>query len=201
MPGTGLIRFWGLCAALLLLAGCAHWGQRELPPLPLLPPEELGAEVQLSQRVTVTLNGESQTLLAAWAVTAGRLGFAGLTPTGQRLLALSWDGQHFEESYSGMLEQPLPGEQIIAHMQLAHWPPDSIDRALRGTDWEIRYLENDSRRELYLRNRLAFSIHRQFHQEEHEERGQPEQVPDSIDITSPVMDYQLSVTTLQVTRP
>lgn len=177
-----------------LLSACALLsGPASLPEIPLLPPESLGSDVQLSQRVTVEFEGERQVFLAAWAVMDRQLNFAGLTPSGQRLMTLSHGPDGFRESYSALMEENLPGRQVLSHLQLAHWPLDVIEKVLAGSPWRIS--QTATQRQLYLQGRLALSITADYQQRE------GAQLPPKIHIQSHLMPMVLEVQTLQVTTP
>lgn len=176
---------------LAALAGCSFVsGPRELPPLPLLPPADLGRSLQLTQRVSVTFDTESQTFLGAWVVNSEVLNFVGLTPSGQRLLTLSYDGAHFSETYSPMLTETIPGRDVLSHLQLAHWPEASIERNLESSAWRLD-IEAQERR-LYFKDRLILTITGSY-----TESGENE-LPAVIRIRSHAAPYRLEVETLQV---
>lgn len=180
--------------ACLLLSACAVLrGPDRLPEIPLLPPESFGRDLQVSQRVTLEFEGEGQVFLAAWAVTGRELNFAGLTPSGQGLMTLSYGSEGFRESYSALVEEDLPGRQVLSHLQLAHWPLDAISEALGQGPWQIR--QTGGQRELYLQGRLALSIAADYQQ------GETAQLPSIIRIHSHLMPMTLEVQTLQVTTP
>ncbi|MEX1032917.1 MAG: DUF3261 domain-containing protein [Cellvibrionaceae bacterium] len=174
-----------------LLAACSTLkGAGTLPPLPLLPPADLGKHVQLSQRVMVTFADQSQTFLGAWVASAERLDFVGLTPSGQRLLSLSYDSQHFSEHYSSLMEDPIPGREVLSHLQLANWPRASIERQLEMTDW--RLAQSDGERRLYFKDNLILTITASYTEDD------DGKLPAAIRIRSHVAPYVLEVETLQV---
>jgi len=193
-----LLAACSVAVALLTMSGCSSWlAPAKIPELPLLPPQALGYSLQLSQRVEVTTAGDQQTLLAAWIVADNNLSFVGLTPSGQRLLSLNYDGETLTEHYSELLEQPLPGRDIIAYMQLAHWPEDSIEQALASTDWRLK--TDNNQRQLLLKNHLVLTIDRQL--TDQSIGDQTIHFPDTITMISNVADFQLRVRTVQVTTP
>lgn len=162
----------------------------QLPPLPLLPPADLGRNLQLSQRVTVSFDAESRTFLGAWVVNPHAINFVGLTPSGQRLLTLSYDGDRFSESYSPLLREAIPGREVLSHLQLAHWPRASIERGLEASAWRLKVV--DGERRLYFKDRLILTIAASYTEsDEHE-------LPAAIRIMSHVAPYRLEVETLQV---
>ncbi|MGI1679077.1 MAG: DUF3261 domain-containing protein [Cellvibrionaceae bacterium] len=128
---------------IVVLIGCVGVSsQKELPALPLLSPQEFGGSVQITQRVSIKSDSRSQTLLAAWAVSEEEISLVGLSPTGQRLVTLNYDGDLFTEEYSELLEERIPGITVFSYMQLAHWPEDSIRKALLSSLWDMKFSFN-----------------------------------------------------------
>lgn len=185
------LRGLAIILATSVIAACGMLSSpRELRPLPLLPPGELGKDLQLSQRVSVSFEDEQNTFLGAWTVAAERLDFVGLTPSGQRLLTLSYDGRDFAEHYSPMLKDEIPGREVLSHLQLAHWPISSIDAHLAGTGWRLD--SSGGERLLYFKNHLILSIAAGY------DRRGPGELPPLIRIESHIAPYRLEVKTLQV---
>jgi len=192
------MRLWRAAAIVLAgasLGACALLGMgRTLPPAPLLAPAALGQHVQITQKVTVHSGEERQSFLAAWLAAPDRLDLAGLSPSGQRLLTLSWDGEQFREDYSPMLDRELPGRQVLSQLQLAHWPLDGIRQSLTGSPWRLEQtLQGEYReRHLYFRGTAILSIvARMPHDGAHS-------LPATISIRSHLAAYRLEVETLQV---
>lgn len=148
-----------------LLSACSLFvGPKQLPELPLLDPGDYfigknnssGSAKQFLEQITIENSETSQVMLAAWVVDLEKLSLVGLTPTGQRLLTLSYDGETFSEDYSPLLEEPIPGRMVFAHLQLAHWPQQSVEKVLSESVWQFRVEEG--RRNFLLRDRLIMSI-------------------------------------------
>lgn len=172
-----------------LLSACSSVGKdRQIPVLPLLPPIELAANLQVSQQVNITIEKEKHTMLAAWVVKENTLSFVGLSPTGQRLLTLFYDGTTFSEEYSEMLPIVIPGKQVLAQLQFAHWPESSIKKALEDSPWDIKL--NDKKRELFFKRRKVFTI----------ENSHPNKYAQGakVNIGSELIDFNIEVTTLSV---
>lgn len=178
----------------LLLTACNSWSPRDrLPELPLLSPASLEQQWQVTQSVTLRPlstgadNGyPSQTLLAAWSVTPERLDLAGLTPMGQTLLTLGYDGTKLSEFTSPLLPEEVSGRDILTQIQLAYWPVNTIQQALAGSDWQ---LEAAGDRILYFRQRPAMTIAISH-------GNQSDTALESISITNHLMHYQLEIQTL-----
>lgn len=184
--------------SMAMLAGCSSlpWRAAALPELPLLPPAELGQQWQLTQSVTLTplrpVSGQvPQTLLAAWSVNREHLHLAGLTPAGQTLLTLSYDGNTLSSQISPLLPPEVSPRDILVQLQLSYWPLDSITRALAGTPWHMR--QQGEVRELWLQQRRVLTIHRSADTTlGHSDSGALE----SISLTHHLMQYQLQIHTL-----
>lgn len=182
-------RFFLIVAA-LVLGGCASFRGGHMPPLPLLAPGSLDRAVQISQKVTITFEDQSRTFLGAWAVGPERLDFVGLTPSGQNLMTLSYDGREFSESYSPVLTEAIPGRDVLGQLQLAHWPVADVQQALAESAWKLE--SEGPRRHLYYRDHLILSIDASY------TAGDFSSLPAAIRITSHVAPYRLEVQTLQV---
>lgn len=154
------LKYVAVVGVLICLAACSNFtGRQELPELPLLPPSAMPNDVQIDQRVTLLFAGDKQTFIAAWVIEQGVFTLVGVTPTGQKLLTLTYNGETFSENYSEMLgENAIPGREVVTHLQLAHWPQATIVAALDNTPWRMTFF--DDSRELYLRDKLIMTIYR-----------------------------------------
>jgi len=144
-----------LVAGLLALAGCSTVQPRdalvqtESMPLLALPAEALGCTLAVQQRLTVFSPHQSpQSLDAMLEVEASTVKLA-LFHTGQRMGALTWDGERLHTDLSRWWPAVLQPAQVLSDMQLALWPAEVVQTAL-PKDWHIE--ENASwRRLLYKR--------------------------------------------------
>ena len=112
--------------AFLFLIGCS--AQQYSSPadgsLKLLPPADASASVLLKQKVILQSGGKQQQFLVVTRFEPLRLKLAVLSPIGQQLLMLDYDGEALlEESFSSI---DLPGREILAIIQLALWPAQSV---------------------------------------------------------------------------
>ena len=166
MPTSIRLCFYFIAVA---FTGCVFFNDsQKLPELPLLPPADFWLDTvneenenkseQFLEQVTLDNGTDEQVLLAAWVVTVERIELVGLTPTGQRLLSLSYDGQEFNEDYSSLLEEPIPGRMVLAHLQLAHWPEQSIVSNLEKSPWRMSV--SDIKRDFYLQDEYFMTIYR-----------------------------------------
>lgn len=174
MPGQGMNkRLAARCYVVLWLAGCALFAgcsllsPQALPAMPLFAPDALGGQWQFSQAVRLQRGLANQaaaqqavpvSILAAWAVVDGHIQLTGLTPTGQRLMLLGFDGEHFTEQYSALLDAPLPGRDILAQLQLCYWPITAIEQQLQSSPWSIELI--DQQRILFWRDTKVLTIER-----------------------------------------
>jgi hypothetical protein len=113
-------------AAMLLLTACSthRLTAPESVSLKLLPPGEVPAAVLLRQKITFQADTGQRQFLAVARFGLQRLQLVVLSPTGQRLLSLDYDGENLLQEVYGPIE--LPGREILAIIQFARWPEDSV---------------------------------------------------------------------------
>lgn len=170
-----------------LIACGTLFSARELPEFPLLPPAEFTSNwqqgnLQFTEQVTMRHEGEEQVMLAAWVVNQQEINLVGLTPSGQRLMTLRFDGKVFSEEYSPLVREPIPGRQVLSHLQLAQWPLDSVKQALQNTPWRLE--ASGASRLFYLGDTLVMTSTRDTSAE-------------LITVHSPLMNYELQARKLQ----
>ena len=209
---------------LLSLGGCSTVQKDPvLPEIPLLPPAALGQHLQLTQSVTLAIDPHSKvqteqlarledqplTLLAVWSVDEQGLNFAGLTPAGQVLMTLQYDGERFSESYSPLLYlstadavKDIPGREILAQLQLCYWPLPVIEQHLENSPWRIITTEHG--RALYLAEQIVLDIRLSpialppvaLSANSTATNNKPSGLNEHIEITNTIMRNKLTITTL-----
>jgi hypothetical protein len=119
------LKFPVLVAMLTLTACSTHrLAAPETVSLKLLPPAAVSVAVLLKQKITLQVDGGQRQFLAVARFDADRLQLVVLLPTGQRLLSLDYDGKELvQEDYAPF---ELPGREILAIIQFATWPEDSV---------------------------------------------------------------------------
>ncbi len=148
--------FW-----LLVMAGCASAPQfvgpsRPQPGLELrLPPVALGRELHLSQRITVTRQGERHSFEAQLEVDAAAVRIAAVA-FGQTVASLSWDGVSLEQRVSSHVPEAVTAARILSDVQLAWWPVDAIREGLPPG---YRLEEHAATREVFLNQSLVVTVH------------------------------------------
>lgn len=118
--------------SLLLIAGCVTAPRP--PPAPpefglRLPPASLGRELALSQRITVTRDGERRSFDAQLEADAAEVRLAAVA-MGQTIASLRWDGHQLEERVSVHVPPVVTAARILSDVQLALWPLAAIRAAL-----------------------------------------------------------------------
>ena len=117
-----------LALATLLISACLVQpsSSQSFADWRLLPPAE-GPPPRLSkQRVTLLADQREQQFMLVSRFDHERLKLVVLLPGGARLLTLEYDGTELtQQSFSGF---ELPAEEILALLQFASWPPDSLTR-------------------------------------------------------------------------
>lgn len=127
------------CLALpALLLACAS--RPPQPPEPLLlgllPPAEIAAEVLLKQKLTFVAAGREQQFLGVARLERERVVLVLLLPGGQALLTLDYDGRRLEQENRSPVD--LPGREILASLQFALWPEDSLRRYYTAeSGWQL----------------------------------------------------------------
>ena len=130
-----------------------------------------------------------------WAVNKDTVSLVGLSPTGQRLLTLSYDGIIFKEEYSNLLEEKIPGRAVMSYMQLAHWPKESINKALAKSEWSVKF--SLKKRSLSYNGRHVLDILFENSDDKNISSLQTH-YPKKIQIISSVMALQLDIEMLSV---
>jgi hypothetical protein len=132
MSGTRI----AACAA-ALLAGCAHVAPVPIGAArPLAPPGALPAR-SAQQTVRAFHGARTVTLRTAVLLDAGALVVVGLTATGQRLFTVNWNGVAVVAERSPFVPADLDPHRMLADMQLALWPLESLQQAFRGSGFEV----------------------------------------------------------------
>ena len=143
--------------ALSLFSGCSAQQAMLSSPgeLRLLPPAEGNAEVLLKQKVTMLAGQREQQFLTVARFDRRQLRLVVLLPSGQRLLTLDYDGVELRQQQDMAID--LPGEEILAIMQFAHWPEVSLRRHYAEADgWRVQV--TPAERRLLTDSGLALSI-------------------------------------------
>jgi Protein of unknown function (DUF3261) len=124
---------------LLLLAACAHSPPKSDPSSDVVPPASAPASPPVSFASPAALSPRSAsqvihaaygsrvaTLRAAVQIDAAGLTVVGVTATGIRLFTASFDGERVTAERSPFVPKEVSPERVLADMQLALWPLDSL---------------------------------------------------------------------------
>jgi hypothetical protein len=131
-----------------LLAGCvtaprgptpADASSRDAKPAPAVaaspafaPPGALSPR-SATQIVHAAFGARVATLQTAIQLDAAGLRVIGLSATGMRLFTASYDGEKISAERSPFVPKEISPERVLADMQLALWPLESLERAYAGT--------------------------------------------------------------------
>lgn len=169
----------------LLLAGC---GEENCPALPggiayCLQVPASGPRLAALQHVVIEANGHREILLARIENGDNKFVFVGLTPLGQTVLTLTWDGKQARAAWPPGMQPRIEPAVLVAMMQMALWPVEVTRRGLPShADWR----EDAGRLRLSVDGRAVAEI----------ERRGPAAPYDSIALTLPVAQLVLNITTL-----
>jgi hypothetical protein len=125
-----------------LAAGCTHTPPAPVVPAPpadvsrLAPPGALTPR-SASQVIHAAYGARDVTLRTAIQIDAAGLVVVGVSATGQRLFTASWDGKNVKADRSAFVPKDLAPERVLADMQLALWPLESVRASLRGSGQEV----------------------------------------------------------------
>ena len=154
--------FLFVMSVLYSISSCVPLHQYTLIEMPLLPVDSLNKNWQVTQSVTISPLKEkindniTSTFITAWSVQDKQLTIVGLTATGQILMRLDYTNQELTEYYSPLIKRTIPGKEIMALLQLAHWPIVAIETTFKDTQWQVNALKNE--RDIYVDKQRAVNI-------------------------------------------
>ncbi len=121
----------------------------------LLPPKEGPKAGLMKQKVTVIQHQKPQTFIALSRFTASDFRVAVITPTGQTLLKMDYDGSHFQAT--NLTDMTLPLEEVMSVMQFALWPENTVYKYYNEqSNWKIEFAPHHRR--LYKGNVLVLDV-------------------------------------------
>ena len=173
-----------LVISTLVLAACGGHPLNATRPvsLLLLPPAEGAAAELLKQKITMIKGSAQQQFLAVLRFEPHQLKLVVLSAAGQRLLSLDYDGKVLRQENDGQIE--LPGREILAIMQFARWPEESIRAHYNQQDGWI--VESDpSQRILLTASGVVLKISYQ---------------PEALSVENYLQGYRVVVNTLERTK-
>lgn len=139
----------------LMIVAIAACAAHRRPEIPLLPPATLGADIYATQQLRFTHNQQEQTLLAAITVDARHLRLLGLTPQGQRLINIDYDGSTVQSEQSSHLPFTVSARAVLQQLQLAYWPLPALTKHYRQP-WSV--LESHCQRQLRLEGKPFITV-------------------------------------------
>lgn len=131
-----------LLAALGSTTGCSQTEPGAAFELTILPPTALGRTMHATQSLTAEYNGQSWAMQGALEATSAEIRLVGLSPLGQRLITLRWDGKTLKEERDPRLPEWIKGERILGDVQLIYWPRDALAAALPA-GWRIEEADGE----------------------------------------------------------
>ena len=188
---------------LLAISACTPLNQYALVEMPLLSVDLLKKNWQVTQSIKISpdrISGNTGStakiipeFISAWATLNNQLTVVGLTSTGQLLMRLHYSNQQFTETYSPLVKQTVPGREILAQLQLAHWPIQAIEETFEKTQWKIvqQRVRQGHIRKVYLKNQLVLDI---IYTSEYTPSR-----PNDVIIRNHPKQYKLQITTLTAT--
>ena len=125
----------GSALTALLIGGCAASGSR-CADLPgggryCLQTTAVVEPFDVQQKVDVVFDGRQETMIAQIETDASGMRFAGMTPFGQKLVQLGFDNS--EVRAETLPVKRLDPALLLALVQIATWPADSVRSGLEGS--------------------------------------------------------------------
>lgn len=104
--------------------------------MPLLPPSISNQLGVVKQKMTMVAGNKTQTFIVVSNDQSQQFDVLVMVPTGQALMRMTFDGQLFnEENMTGL---KLPAKEIMAIMQFASWPVETLAQSYKIEDgWTI----------------------------------------------------------------
>jgi hypothetical protein len=131
-------------------------GVRPSPPVPpLLEPGSGGLNVQLNQRMTLSMDGRKHHMVMVVSFSPTQTRMTGFTLTGQRLLDIVQEGGRITSWQSELVDRDIPARWLLSQMQLAYWPEKALQQAYREP-WSLR--QEARERALYLEDELVVMV-------------------------------------------
>lgn len=124
---------------------------------PLVAPG-VAAPQSARQRLRAMVGDREIVLDCVVEVAAGKVTVVGLLPAGNRVFSVRYDGARVEQERTPQVPAQLRPEQLLADLQLAFWPAESLHDAFRGGPWKLT--QPDARTRRLLRDgRLVAEVH------------------------------------------
>lgn len=122
---SGRVLLW---LAVMSLYACSVGSISQPQParLKLLPPGEGSGEFLLKQKITMDFEEQQQVFLMVSRFQTTSIQTIVLMTSGQKLLSMAYNGERLV--VGGVGANDIPGEEILAMMQLSLWPDASIKR-------------------------------------------------------------------------
>ncbi|NQD35543.1 DUF3261 domain-containing protein [Permianibacter sp. IMCC34836] len=175
--------FFCLLLLVLVLPGCSHQPCVRWPGAAAWCAAALPAQPAFASRediVSADARGQKLQAMASTEWTATRFTQVVLTPLGQRLYRLQYDGRQLQFE-RGLLPVPILPEQSLLDIQLMLWPLELLQANLpRG--WQLQEQADTGRRELRAGEELLAEVHRL--------------APDELELIQYRLGYRVRVQTL-----
>ncbi len=107
--------------------------------LPLLPPAQFGRTSQYQQILQLDRAGQRWEMQVLLRISDKQIRLLGLSPLGQRLLQIDYNGEQVE-SWQASEEMQLPAREILFQMQISLWPEKALVKWLADSHWQLQIL-------------------------------------------------------------
>ena len=122
----------------------------------LIHPGRGPSPMALQQKLTLQTNSQQRALISVLKTNYQSVEMVAISPAGQTLVQLSYDGDKLTQQAAPTIK--LPGRDIIAIMQIAHWPATSLlERYTTQDGWRIDITE--AQRTLFFNGAKQLTVH------------------------------------------
>lgn len=91
------------------------------------------------QSLRLERDGRELPLLAVMETDGVKLTLVGLTPAGQRLVTITWEGDSVSQAVDPNVPARIDGQGILRDVVFAHWPEAALQASFAGTRWSARF--------------------------------------------------------------
>jgi hypothetical protein len=129
----------GLLGGLLWLAAACATLRGRPAPWALPPVADAPFRGRWVQMLELERGGKRLPLLAVLEADGQKMVLVGLSPSGQRLLRITWTGQQVAADQDPSVPVKIEAEPILRDVVLANWPEAALKSALAGSPWTVDF--------------------------------------------------------------
>lgn len=147
-----------LIMVMIALSACAgktgtmHSGYH-MPDYPLMPPSAFGQDAMAHQQIQANISGQEYIFEAAVNIDSKVIELVMLSPLGQRIATLKYDGSEINVRLEKLAPAKFPFEDMIGIIEMIYSPMSALRDNFQGTEWHVVQAENI--RNIYYKQELV----------------------------------------------